>query len=243
MKKLLMSLLVLGTVFACVNNDSQIFSPTTTAEDPDWIKLEIPTGREAYAIAGDLDKTLLVTTWSKAYYTTDQGKTWQLSRDFQGPVPGLLVRNDTTFAMQSRSSDFQGNLLGASGVQYFSADYGKTWQYYFKYYKSYIDDILPIGTVKSGTGIGYSIKSNSTPTSPGSPTAYVNPSELRKQGVSGFETVRFPFKQNLMNLYLDDQNRLYVAASGGTYQPETNSFYCCETTMSAVIYVSRRPLP
>ena len=231
------------TVASCVQNDSPIVTPVTTAEDPDWIKLEIPTGREAYSIAGDIDKTLLVTTWTKAYYSTDRGKTWIESKDFQGPIPGLLVRNDTTFALHSTRYDRQGNILGAWDALYFTADYGKTWNYYLQYYKQYLDDIKPIGSVKSTTGTVYFIQSNTTPTAPGSPTAYINPSEIRKQDAVGQQTIRFPFKHRLINLYLDTQNRLYVAGSGGTYQSENNSFFCCTDTMSAVVYVSRRPLP
>lgn len=243
MKKSFLFLVALMAAASCVQNDSRTVAPVVTPEDPDWIKLEIPTGREAYAIAGDIDKTLLVTTWTKAYYSTDRGKNWMESKDFQGPIPGLLVRNDTTFALQSYRYDRQGSLLGAWDTMYFTADYGKTWKRYFQYYKEYLDDIKPIGRIKSATGTVYAIKSNSTPTAPGSTNSYVNPSEIRKEDTFGQQTVRFPFKHNLINLYLDTQNRLYVAASGGTYQPEKNNFYCCTDSMAAVVYVSRRPLP
>ncbi|GAB4032423.1 beta propeller repeat protein [Spirosoma jeollabukense] len=242
-KKVFLFLTVLLVTVSCMHNDSPITSPATSAEDPDWIRLEIPTGREAYAIAGDIDKTLLVSTWSKAYYSTDQGKSWRESKDFQGPIPGLFVRNDTTFAMNGIRYDRQGTLLGACDPLYFTADYGQTWDYYSKYYKQYLDDILPIGMVKASTGTVYSIQAYSTPTAPGSTTSYVNPSEIRKQDTGTRQTVRFPFKHRLINLYVDTKNRVYVAASGGTYQPETNGFYCCEDTMPAVVYVSRRPLP
>jgi hypothetical protein len=84
-------------------------------QDLDWIKLEIPAGREAYAIAGDLDKTLLVTTWTKAYYTSDKGKTWQESKNFNGHVPGLFERNDTIFSMEATSTDNQGSRYAAWG--------------------------------------------------------------------------------------------------------------------------------
>lgn len=238
--------LLLATFMAaasCVQNDSRVVQPVGTTEDPDWIKLEIPTGREAYAIAGDLNKTLLVTTWTKAYYTTDQGRTWKESKNFDGPIPGLLVRNDTTFALHITRYDRQGKLLGAWDALHFTADYGRTWEYYSKYYKNYLDDVKPIGTVKSPTGTVYTIQSHSTPTGPGSTTAFINPSEIKKQDGLSQETIRFPFKHRLINLHLDSQNRLYVAASGSTYQPENNGFFCCTDTMRAVVYVSRRPFP
>lgn len=243
MKKLFVFLVASLAVASCVQKDSRVVAPVATTEDPDWIKLEIPTGREAYAIAGDIDETLLVTTWTKSYYTTDRGKTWKVSKDFQGPIPGLLVRNDTTFALHALRYDRQVNLLGAWDALYFTANYGKTWEYYLQHYKQYLDDIKPIGTVKSTEGTIYFIKSNTSPTAPGSNTANINPSEIKKQDKSGQQTVRFSFRHNLINLYLDGQNRLYVAASGGTYQPENNGFFCCDDTMPAVVYVSKRPLP
>ncbi|WP_041257880.1 hypothetical protein [Fibrella aestuarina] len=216
---------------------------TNLFENADWIRLEIPTGREAYAIAGDIDQTLLVTTWTKAYYSSDRGKTWQVSKDFQGPIPGLYVRNDTTFALHARRYNREGSLLGAWDALYYSPDYGKSWEWYSKTYKNYLDEVKPIATIRSTNGIVYTIKQNSTPTAPGSNVATVNPSVIIRQEANTQNTIRFPFQHNLMNLYLDGKNRLYVAASGGTYQPETNSFFCCTDAMPAVVYVSKRPLP
>ncbi|RCR70539.1 hypothetical protein [Larkinella punicea] len=239
MKKAIIFLVTLVTILSCDQNTSSV----TPAEDPDWIKIEVPNGREVYAIAGDLDKTLLVTTWTKAYYSVDKGKTWQESKDFNGPVPGLLVRNDTTFSMEARSFDQQGKLLGSSLIHYFTTDYGKNWKSYFKFYKEYMDTIKPVGMVKSAEGIIYTIKENKTPTAPGSSSYYINPGEIVKQNGLSQSLVRFPYKLNLMNLHLDTQGRLYVAASGGSYQPERNTFYCCPENLPGIIYVSKRRIP
>jgi len=242
MKKGSLFVSALLAICSCVHEDSQKVSPLSATEDPHWVKLAIPTGRESFAIAGDIDKTLLVTTWTKAYFTTDQGKTWQQAKDFGGPVPGLLARKDTLFALKSYVHDQQGTLLGATNPQYFTTDGGKTWSW-IRTYEPFMDEITPIGRATSSTGVGYFIQPYTTPVSPGATTAYINPSQIRKQNVTGQQTVPFPFKHRLLNLYLDPKNRLYVAASGGTYQPEHNSFYCCTDSMSAAIYVSRQPLP
>ncbi len=216
-------------------------------EDPDWIRLEIPNGREAYAIAGDIDKTLLVTTWTKAYYTTDRGKTWQESKDFQGPVPGLFVLRDTVFSLQSSGQDPAGQPYASTG-QYFTVDYGRTWQHSSQHYTTqagyqfYSQLSRPLGIVQAAGGITYRIKRNSTPVSPGSTSVYINPSELLKEDQFGIQTVRLPFRHQLYNLHLDDSNRLYVTASGGTVL-ENNRIYCCEDEMPAIVYVSRKPLP
>ncbi|MBC3795202.1 hypothetical protein [Spirosoma utsteinense] len=243
MRKSSLLLLALTVASSCTNNNIQNVTPHVIREDPDWIRLEIPKGREAYAIAGDIDKTLLVTTWTKAYYTTDRGKTWKESKNFNGPVPGLLVRNDTTFSMEARAFSQQGDLVGANIVNYFTANYGETWESYFKYYKEYLSEIKPIGRVKSTKGSIYYIKSNSTPTAAGSSSAYVNPSEVIREDSRGQQAIPFPFKQNLLNLHIDVQNRLYIAASGGTYQSENNTFSCCADDMSAIIFISKKPVP
>src|SRR5688572_20804283 len=84
---------------ACQKNDANL-SPRE-AEDPDWIKLEIPTrfsGDEAYSIIGDLDKTLVVSTKAQVYSSSDQGKTWQETQYSYGAMYGFLMRNDTIFS-------------------------------------------------------------------------------------------------------------------------------------------------
>lgn len=244
-KQGLILLFVIMLFSSCRNTDPQVVIPAT--EDPNWIRLEIPTGREAYAIAGDLDKTLLVTTWTKAYYTTDQGKTWQESKDFHGRVPGLFVHRDTVFALQASGQDEIGQPY-ASSAQYFTPDYGRTWQHSAKYYSTYAGYQFysginqPQGIVQSATGITYRIKQNGTPVSPGSTSLYTNPSELLKQDNFGVQTLRLPFAHKLLNLHLDASNRLYVAASGGTFD-QNNQLYCCEDKTPAIVYVSRKPLP
>lgn len=66
-----LSLLVLGLAAgACQDRAAKSPAP---AEDPDWIRLEIPKGREANAVYGNLDTMLVVTTYKDAYYTTDKG--------------------------------------------------------------------------------------------------------------------------------------------------------------------------
>jgi hypothetical protein len=205
--------------------------------DPNWLRLEIPGGREAYAIAGSLDGTLLVTTWTKAYYTVDQGNTWIESYDFQGPVMGLLERNDTIFSLQGKGLDRQGYPY-ASIAQYFTVDHGNSWKH-----THHPELGARIGTVNSPAGAEYFLKTNSTPVSPGSTVTYVNSTDVMKRSVTGVESISFPYKHNILNLHIDLQGRLYLAASGGIYKEETNRFYCCTSDMPAIIYVSKHAAP
>ncbi|WP_207436187.1 hypothetical protein [Sabulibacter ruber] len=212
-------------------------------EDEDWLKLEIPNGREAYAIAGDIDNVLLVSTWTKAYYTADKGKTWQEAHDFSGPVPGLFARNDTIFALKVTSNDAQGQKYATLG-QFFTPDFGKTWHRYYTIYRGdALHSLHPIGIARSSGGVTYRIKENTTPVSAGSATSYLNPSEIIREDNAVQKAVRFPFKHIINNLHVDGNDRLYVAASGGEYLAEKNTFRCCAPEMPAIIYVSKKPLP
>jgi hypothetical protein len=204
--------------------------------DPDWLKLEIPTGREAYAIAGSIDDTLLVSTWTKVYYTADQGKTWKESRDFQGPVMGFLDRNDTIFSLRASGLDEQGHNY-ACLAQYLTTDHGNSWKY-----NPQSQLMKRIGSTTASSGAEYFLKENMTPNSPGSTSGYVNPTDIMKRYDADAFNISFPYKHMILNLHIDSEDRLYVAASGGIHNEEGNTFYCCDDSMPAIVYVSKRSM-
>jgi hypothetical protein len=229
-------IIVVGVLsFACKKDVEHI---DAEANNPDWQKLTIPAGREAFAVAGDIDKTLLVTTWTKAYYSIDQGKTWELSKDFSGKVPGLYNRNDTVFALDGTLTDEKGYQFASDPVNYFTTDYGLHWVNYFIYFNKLLVVKLDNKRVTLPSGVSYYIQANTTPVS--SSSSFVNPSDLYREDKNGRKTlVNFPFKRELLSLHLDNKNRLYIAASGSTYLEENNNFYCCDDTMPAIVYVSK----
>ncbi len=218
----------------------QATTPEPLATDPNWIKLEIPRGIEANAIAGDLDKTLLVATKSMAYYTIDQGKTWHKSKDFQGTVPSLYTHQDTVYPLVALVETKWPDKMATTAL-YFTTDYGKSWN---RLPWEQVDRFkVPVGKVISTTGIMYQIQENKTFANADGSSLFLNPSTIIKRVGTTEQPINFPFKHILYNLHLDSQNRLYVAASGGSYREENNTFYCCEDDMPAIIYVSKNPLP
>jgi hypothetical protein len=64
-----------------------------------------------------------------------------------------------------------------------------------------------------------------------------------KKSASGEESVSFQYKHNMLNLHIDAKERLYIAASGGIYQPESNTFFCCAANLPAILYVSKKSRP
>lgn len=229
---------------ACQKKDSD--AVPRESEDPDWIKLEIKTvfsGDEAYSIWGDIDKTLVVSTKAHIYSTSDQGKTWQERKNFFHATYGLLSRNDTLFALGNYRTDALGEKT-ASDVDYYTTDLGKTWLYvgalprgYEKYH--YLSQ--PFGRVETA-GVTYRTQENTEPIANSSSRLVVASDLLRTDG-AGQTKMRLPAGHYLKGLYLDGQQRLYVAASGMSFDLATGQAINPTVGRPAVIYVSRRPRP
>ena len=205
--------------------------PEEKADDSDWIRLEIPEADEAYAVFGDIDHTLAVTTAGKAYYSTDRGKTWQMSRDFQGVVYGLHYVDDTLFALHASGRNDLGDAT-ASLPQHYSLDSGKVWHNYKGLRQYDLRVVVSVDTTSNGDI--YKLEEHIAD------NGYVNPSEVLKIKSTGPTTLDFPPRHNLHSLYLDASNRLYIAASGDRHNPEDNTLFCC---YDALVYVSRQPSP
>jgi hypothetical protein len=210
-------------------------------EYADWVRLSIPNGREAFAIAGDIEETLLVATWTKAFYTSDKGQTWVESKDFQGPVRGFLQRQDTVVALFSEHTNEDGT-RGASTGYLYTLDLGRTWKY--EESGKYLTASAPIGTAESAWGIKYRIKNNQTPVENTQGVFLVNPSTIEKWPHldNDWMALEFPIKVKANNLHLDRKNRLYIAASSGSFN-EANSLQVPDEKSPAWIFISKRVLP
>lgn len=235
----------LALLAACQRHDAT----PTPAEDPNWVKLEIPTdwtaGDQAYSIIGNIDDTLLVSTNAKLYRTTDHGKTWQVSHTFNGAVWGLLPRHDTIFALTNYNTNSQGDRLQATIADKYTVDFGTTWAYTelsssSSYYKARAIR-MPLGQVSAG-GITYQVKANTQPIA-GSSSRLVVASDLLRTDANGQKPLRLPGRHYLNNLYLDAQNRLYVAVSGLTFEETTGQAIESTQQKTAIVYISRQPLP
>jgi hypothetical protein len=219
----------------------------TPAEDPTWLKLEIPTQwkrDQVYAVTGDLDHTLLVSTTVGLYVTTDQGKTWQLTRTVAEAVWGLLPRRDTIFALTNYRADGQNNKLAAVYADYFTADQGKTWAYTApRYaYEEYRAIKQPFGQV-SGGGTTYRVQDNWVPFGTGNGKVQRASDLLRTDATGRQQVLRLPARTLLNNISLDATNRLYVTASALQFDEATGEPIAAEKKNTAVLYVSRQPLP
>jgi hypothetical protein len=229
-------LLIFVTILAgCSENEPR---KNSEFSDQRWMKLTIPGARAVYAMAGSIEDTLLVSTWTKAYYTADGGNTWFESFDFHGPVFGFEERSDTIFALRSLTHDMQGNPL-ASLAQFYTVNHGQDW----KPINRHLVLKKSIGRVSLNSGVEYFLKQNSTPVSPGSNNAYINPTDVMKSDVDGVNKIPFPYPHHILNLHRDVQQRLYLGISAASYQEETNTFSGWHENESAILYVSRSVMP
>lgn len=238
---LLGSVALLAT--ACQHHNA---APTPT-EDPHWLKLEIPTQWErdqAYAVAGDLNHTLLVSTTTGLYVTADRGQTWQLTRTVAQAAWGLLPRRDTIFALTSYRDDGQNNKLTAVYADYFTADQGQTWTYTApRYaYEEYRTMKQPFGQV-SAAGNTYRVQDNWVPYGTGNGKIQRASDLVRTDAAGRRQVLRLPARSLLNNISLDAKNRLYVTASARQFDEATGEPIAAEKKNTAVLYVSRQPLP
>ncbi|MEM6842277.1 MAG: hypothetical protein AAF632_08620 [Bacteroidota bacterium] len=248
MKNLVLLFLCLSLLFSCEDDASNVLPSTPPEEEsPDWTTLIIPNGREAYAITGSIADTLLVTTWTKAYFTTDGGNTWQESRDFQGPIYDMVRRKDTVFALLASGGlkDYVGppfianQVYAGIGSQY-TTDYGGTWQRNTS--RNYHDIISPIGIAKSNSGVTYRIKDDITPLNPDTTSYLTNYSTVEMYHQGYWQTIDFPWEYELNNVYVDNDNRLYVSASSWKYVQD-NQIEGPDENYPALVYVYNQSLP
>ncbi len=221
---------------------------TPPAEDPTWLKLEIPTpriGDQALAVTGSLDQTLLVTTTVGIYSTVDRGKTWQLRSAVGQRVWGLLPRHDTIFALIGYRAN-KNDKFAATEPDYFTTDFGQTWEYTrsvlpaAKYY-SIVQPYAQVGAA----GVSYRVQDNWVPDPVAGPTSEIKRASnlLRTTTAGKPQIVRLPGQHYFNNLHLDVQNRLYVTASSLRFDETTGEPQEETRASPAVVYISRQPLP
>lgn len=241
LRLLLAAGLLLG---ACQKNETGPQEP----EDPDWLRLTVPTNYtrnadEAYAVAGSLNQTLLVATKIAIYSSADQGQSWQASRQSAIRTWGLLERGDTVFVLGTGTTDQQGHSLAISADD-FTTNYGRTWTGTGVLPPPFDPHALqlPIGRVAKA-GVAYELVPIKEPITA---TSYrILGYDLLRTAGARQTKVRLPLPhRHYLNLHLDARNYLYVTASGFLVDDVTNEIVPDKTAAStAVVYVSRRPLP
>ncbi|MGM0582409.1 MAG: hypothetical protein ACQETL_17155 [Bacteroidota bacterium] len=235
---LIKNLSILALLFVFISCERFDTEPIVVQEDYDnWTVLQIPNGEEAHAISGSIDDILVVTTITKVYATKDAGETWDEVADFSGIMPGLLERNDSLFIFGAFGQGEEYDV--ASSVSRFSVDKGYTWQEDENNIYSRLS--VPIKYVEVENNFSYKIKNNTFKLD-GSETEYVGTSDIEKTIDDYTTKLEIPFEYILNNLHLDDQNRLYVAASYGTVNDDGTVKSGGRNT-PALVFISKDSMP
>lgn len=230
-------LLLLG-LGACRKDPTETPAP----ENPDWYVLKAPEAREIVAVAGDIDKVLIITTRYNIYRTIDRGKTWQ-----QCTYPSNIGlygfathRGDTLLALEaSLGMTPDSGAIYATGMSHYSADKGLTWLRY-PYTSSTVslfDTRVPLNRVRTPTGNEYRVSTAYYPTAPNAKSFYVHTTGV--EGAGG-PLPKLPYEHQIYSLHLDQQARLYVAASAPLTGQGKDFGYVGEK--NGILYVSKQPL-
>ena len=209
--------------------------------DPNWIRIEIADGKEAHAVYGSIDDTLLVSTLYAIHQTTDNAKTWNLTKKDHQAIFGFLAKADTVFALYAHLPESQSNPALASYSGYFTLDNGSTWKNadQFKVSKQRSQ---AYGLVRPNSQVTLRIKENLAPIN-GSPNASIvlkSDVEIVKNGTS--DLLDLPFNNQITNLYLDKKGRLYVSATCSIHDKISGKYLDYEKSQPAIVYISKRPI-
>ena len=229
--------------FSCQKSDQDTISP----DYPDWYTVKAPIDEEIFGVWGDYNKTLLISTITSVFRSTDQGKNWQKVTQPTASVFGFLMYRDTLFAFGGLITR-NGLAQSMTNASKFSTDDGLTWQQYRRYnrdldaFENTDDSPLAISPVKSASGEVYAIN-----------RVYLDPPT---QSTRRFETpgiitqtnrrIDLPQLHQIRGLYLDAQQRLYIAGTDavcGRGHSGENFFFCNSKSGRGVVYISKRPQP
>lgn len=250
MKTLTYCLLVLA-VLACGRSDSSVVSPEndTVANDyPDWYVLKAPVDGEIRSVWGDIDKTLLISASYSVYRSTNSGRNWEEIRPAPLVSLGFVQLRDTLFSMTGLRST--NNREALTNPHDYSVDDGKTWQPYRRYNPGLeydpkpgvINRYLETNPVVALNGRSYKINQVFLD----GPTATTGTFETPGVTTNTGQRIDLPNLHQLNSLYLDKQQRLYIAGTdavcsrAGTNEPFR---FCNSKQGRGVVYVSKRPLP
>ncbi|OIN60409.1 WD40/YVTN/BNR-like repeat-containing protein [Arsenicibacter rosenii] len=234
---------MLFLAFSCQKPDPDTISP----EYPDWYTIKAPVDEEIFGVWGDYDNTLLISTITSVFRSTDQGKNWQKVAQPTASVFGFLMYRDTLFAFDGLLTR-NGLAQSLTNASRFSTDDGVTWQPYRRYnpdldaFEKASPSPLAVNPVRSTSGTEYAIN-----------RVYLDPPT---QATRRFETpgiiaqtnrrIDLPQLHQLRSLYLDRQQRLYIAGTDavcGRGHAGENFFFCNSKSGRGVVYISKRPQP
>ncbi|SER77737.1 hypothetical protein [Pedobacter rhizosphaerae] len=231
----LIKALAIAMAFSACSKKEEIKEPDTF-NHANWTRIEIENGKEAHAAFGNIDDTLILSSKTSIYQTTNQGKTWHKTQQHNQPTYGFLAVKDSLFALTAAYSDDLISPKIARYADFFSLDKGQTWLYADQYKVSkkreqeYAVASLKNLTVKVKEHIQHFRGSN-----------LVLKSTIEISNGQNFnKTLSLPFDNQINNVSIDSKGRLYVSASSAIYDKNTSRYLKEEEGQPAILYVSKK---
>jgi hypothetical protein len=231
-----------GTDIEAVHQD------TVLDEYKDWYTLKAPVDDRIVGVWGDYNKTILISTMSKIFRTTDQGKNWVKVHEQSIGMPGIVKHQDTLFTMSGLSS--QGNGIVSEQIlihaDNFSVDDGKTWQRYAGHNPA-LRDLPQLGSadvrfrinpVSAKTGISWKINQVFLDGPNATMGMFETPGIISSTGMK----MDLPQLHQLNSLYLDSQKRIYITGTDAVCETGFSGKkfgYCNSLAGRGVVYVSK----
>lgn len=241
-------------ILSCNKNEPDIDvtqSDTVLDEYPDWYAVKAPVDHHIVGVFGSYEKILLISTIFAVFRSTDQGKHWQEVLKQSTGIMGVIQYQDTLFTMsslvnQSNKDRVEQMLVHADN---YSIDDGATWQHYVAR-NPVLSDIpnepsdkrFAINPIVAANGTVYKINQVFAD----GPTATTGIFETPGAITSTGRAVDLPQLHQVQSLYLDDQQRLYLAGSDAVCERGLKGgpfSFCNSKNGRGVVYISKKPLP
>lgn len=242
MKTVYLFILLFFIFFSCKPDSDNPDKASKPRETKDWLILTAPEEREVWGVYGNIDSTLVISTGYKLYYTQDKGQSWHASKyESMSWVMAFTARADTLFALSSQWSSSAYPEKYAVGPGFYSTDRDKSWLTIPLRTLSIADyDSLrvPRNRLKGANGVIYEIDQVITPMCPSCTNSYVQTVGYK---TSTGRRIALPEEHQIQSIYLDSQQRLYIAGSAAVCGGMKDFHFC--DGQHGVIYISKKSLP
>lgn len=228
-------------LFSC-SKENRLTEDNVSFSDPNWIKLEIPGDREAHAVYGSIDDTLLVSTIHNIYQITNNGsKINKLNKQFNQAIFGFAKSNDTLYALTANHLKNTNGFRLASYAQNYSLDKGVTWQW-TDLYKNKVELTKNIEFIKVNNTTSVNLKENIDFFPNSTTSGFVLKRDIIVNKDGKLSTLKVPFTNQLTSLHQDNAGRLYISASSGLHDEITKKYSGEEKGNKAIVYISKKSI-